>query len=133
MKKILIPLAAMLLLTIISCGDHDHGSNVGTIPGTFNWNPDNFADKKIVRYTVEGFDNLSLDQKQLVYYLTQAGMSGRDIIYDQLYRHNLTVRRALEKVINDYKGERSGGDWDCLLYTSPSPRDATLSRMPSSA
>ncbi len=114
MKKILIPFAAMLLLTIISC-DKGADENIGNITSTFNWNPDNFADKKIVRYTVDGFDKLSLDQKKLVYYLTQAGMSGRDIIYDQLYRHNLTVRRALEKVINDYKGKRSGDDWDALV------------------
>ncbi len=114
MKKILIPFTAMLFLAIVSC-DKGVDKNIGNITSTFNWNPENFADKKIVRYTVDGFDKLSLDQKKLVYYLTQAGMSGRDIIYDQLYRHNLTIRRALEKVINDYKGKRSGEDWDALV------------------
>lgn len=82
---------------------------------TFNWNPENFADVKIIRYQVPGFDKLTLQQKKLVYYLVQAGLAGRDIIYDQNYRHNLAIRRALEKIINDYKGERSGTDWDGLM------------------
>ena len=113
MKKLLFPLIALLLF---SCKPNpsDSGSTT-TNSGVFNWSPDKFADKKIVRYKVNGFAKLSLDQKKLVYYLTQAGLSGRDIIYDQMYRHNLSVRRALEKVLNDYKGERSGANWDNLV------------------
>ena len=113
MKNLLLSLAALMTIVMFSCKPNPDSG--GTSTANFNWNPDNFADKKIVRYQVNGFDKLSLDQKKLVYYLTQAGLSGRDIIYDQLYRHNLTIRRVLEKVLNDYKGERSGDDWTAFV------------------
>lgn len=73
----------------------------------FEWMVDNFADLKIIRYQVPGFDQLSLKQKKLVYYLSQAALSGRDIIWDQNYRHNLKVRRTLEAVVNSYTGDRN--------------------------
>lgn len=83
----------------------------------FNWNPENFADKKIVRYQVPGFDQMTLDQKKLVYYLTEAGLAGRDIMYDQNYRHNLEIRYALDKLMADYPGDRGLDDWKALeLY-----------------
>ncbi len=69
------------------------------------------ADLKILRYEIPGFDNLTLKEKKLVYYLTQAGLAGRDIIWDQNYRHNLTIRKALEKVYINYKGDKSSSDW----------------------
>lgn len=81
----------------------------------FVWSPEKFTDKKIVRYQIPGFDKLSLEQKKLVYYLTQAGLSGRDIMYDQNYRHNLVIRHAIDKIVADYKGERSGADWDAFM------------------
>jgi len=81
----------------------------------FQYLTETFADKKIIRYRVPGFENLSLDQKKLVYYLTQAGLSGRDIIYDQNYRHNLEIRRAIDKIVADYNGERQGDNWDAFM------------------
>ncbi len=84
----------------------------------FVWNPESFADKKIIRYQIPGFDKLSLSQKKLVYYLTQAGLAGRDIMYDQNYRFNLPIRHALDKIVANYQGERQGKDWDAfMLYT----------------
>lgn len=77
----------------------------------FEYLSEQFADIKILRYQVPGFDQLSLDQKKYVYYLTQAGLAGRDIIYDQNYRHNLKIRRALEKIYKTYKGDTSTEDW----------------------
>ena len=68
----------------------------------FVWMTEQFADIKIVRYQVPGFDNLSLSQKKLAYYLTEAGYSGRDIIWDQNYRHNLKIRTALEGIVKTY-------------------------------
>ncbi len=70
-----------------------------------------FADIKVLRYQIPQWDKLSLKQQKLVYYLTQAGLSGRDIMYDQNYRHNLTIRRALENVYTNYKGDKSSNDW----------------------
>ncbi len=73
----------------------------------FAWQTETFADLGILRYQVPDFDKLTLKQKEYVYYLTQAGLAGRDIIYDQNYRHNLTIRRGLEKMIENYKGDKS--------------------------
>ncbi len=81
----------------------------------FVWNPDSFADKKIIRYQIPGWEQLSLDQKKLVYYLVQAGLSGRDIMYDMNYRHNLAIRGAIDQIAKDYAGERSGADWEAFM------------------
>ncbi|HMQ48434.1 MAG TPA: dihydrofolate reductase [Saprospiraceae bacterium] len=83
--------------------------------GDFKYLTETFADKKIIRYRVPSFDKLSLQQKKLVYYLVQAGLSGRDIIYDQNYRHNLEIRRALEQVVSNYSGDKTTADWKNFL------------------
>ncbi len=70
-----------------------------------------FADLKILRYQIPGWDNLTLKEQKLVYYLTQAGLSGRDIMWDQNYRHNLTIRKALEKIYTSYEDDRNSKDW----------------------
>ncbi len=77
----------------------------------FEYLAEQFADLKVLRYQIPGFDQLSLQQKKYVYYLTQAGLAGRDIMYDQNYRHNLKIRRALEKVYQGFEGDRSTEDW----------------------
>ena len=77
----------------------------------FEFLSEQFADIKILRYQVPGFDQLSLNQKKYVYYLTQAGLSGRDIMYDQNYRHNLKIRRALEAVYSNFNGDKTTADW----------------------
>lgn len=82
---------------------------------TFVWSPESFADIKIVRYQLPGFDQLTLKQKKLVHYLVQAGLAGRDIMWDQNYRHNLSIRRALEAVITDYSGDKDNANWQALM------------------
>jgi dipeptidyl-peptidase III len=77
----------------------------------FNYVAEQFADIKILRYQVPGFDQLSLQQKKYVYYLTQAGLAGRDIMYDQNYRYNLKIRRALENIYQNYNGDKNAEDW----------------------
>jgi len=77
----------------------------------FEYKIDQFADLKIIRYQIPGWDELTLKEKKLVYYLTQAGLSGRDIMYDQNYRHNLAIRSALENIYENYTGDRSSDDW----------------------
>ncbi len=84
----------------------------------FNWNPENFADKKIIRYQIPGFDQLSLQQKKLVYYLVEAGLAGRDIMWDMNYRYNLEIRKALDDIVKNYQGDRSTDEWtEFLVYT----------------
>ena len=70
-----------------------------------------FADLKVLRYQIPGWENLTLKEQKLVYYLTKAGLSGRDIMWDQNYRHNLTIRKALERVYTNFKGDRSTAEW----------------------
>lgn len=70
-----------------------------------------FADLKVLRYQIPGWENLTLKEQKLVYYLTQAGLSGRDIMWDQNYRHNLTIRNALERVYTTFEGDKTSDDW----------------------
>jgi len=77
----------------------------------FEYLSEEFADIKILRYQVPGFDQLSLNQKKYVYYLTQAGLAGRDIMYDQNYRYNLRIRRALETVYKKFEGDKTSDEW----------------------
>ncbi len=77
----------------------------------FEYVVEQFADLKILRYQIAGWDNLTLKEQKLVYYLTQAGLSGRDIMWDQNYRHNLTIRKVLEKIYTSYEDDRNSKDW----------------------
>ena len=84
----------------------------------FVWKTEQFADLKIIRYQIPGFDKLTLQQKKLAYFLTQAGYSGRDIIWDQNYRHNLAIRSTLEHIVKNYNGDKGGDDWKSFMeYT----------------
>src|SRR5690554_3309538 len=83
----------------------------------FEWEADRFADIRVLRYKINGFDKLTLDQKKLAYYLTQAGLSGRDIIYDQNYKHNLEIRKALDHIVANHEGEESENWNKFLQYT----------------
>ncbi len=84
----------------------------------FEYLAEQFADLKIIRYQVPGFDKLSLDQKKLAYYLYQVSLAGRDIIWDQNYRHNLSIRKALENIVSNYEGDKTTKDWEnFMVYT----------------
>ena len=84
------------------------------VTDTFEWQTESFADKKIVRYQIPGWDRLSLSQKQLVFHLTEAGLAGRDIMYDQNYRHNLEIRKVLDAILAGSAVERSGDNWEAF-------------------
>ena len=77
----------------------------------FQYQIDSFADLKILRYKIDGWEDLSLKEQKLVYYLTQAGLAGRDIMWAQNYRHNLTIREALESVYTKYDGDKTSDNW----------------------
>ncbi len=113
MKK-LYPVLPLLLLLSLSCG-RPASTEPADNPSSFQWSTEQFADKRILRYQIPGFDRLSLQQKKLVYYLTEAGLSGRDIIYDQNYRHNLPIRKALDRLVAEWQGDRSTPEWEALL------------------
>ena len=82
-----------------------------------NYRVDRFADIEIIRYEVPGFEELSLKQKQLLYHLSEAALMGRDIVYDQNCRYNLAIRRALEAIHREYRGDRNDARFKALeLY-----------------
>ena len=113
MKKILnLSFAAAILLA--SCAQTEKAE----VKDEFSFQAETFADLKLIRYQVPGFDQLSLQQQKLVYFLSEAGYAGRDIIWDQNYRHNLSIRRALEKIIIEWEGNRSTIHWENFMtYT----------------
>ncbi len=77
----------------------------------FQYEVEQFADIKVLRYQVPAWNKLTLKEKQLVYYLTQAGTCGRDIMWDQNYRHNLKIRKALENIYTKYQGNKNAPEW----------------------
>lgn len=90
----------MLSMALSSC------THSGTKEDSFNYFADRFADVRILRYQVPGFETLTLRQKKLAYYLSQATLSGRDILTDQFYKHNLRIRKTLEEIYEKYRGNR---------------------------
>jgi dipeptidyl-peptidase-3 len=80
----------------------------------FKYSVDKFADIEILRYRVPDFESLSLKQKELIYYLSQAALEGRDIMYDQNNKYNLSVRRTFEAIYLNYKGDRESADFKNL-------------------
>ena len=121
MKRILSSLFIGLFALSLMTSCQNEGSNEQTDKNSeatpekgeddFKTMTEQFADIKILRYQIPAWDELTLQQKELTYYLTQAGIAGRDMMYDQNYRHNLTIRRALETIYRNYEGDKSGDDW----------------------
>lgn len=101
--------AAFALLTACS------GSKTTTAEADkFDYTVEQFADLQILRYRVPGFENLSLQQKELVYYLTEAALQGRDILFDQNGKYNLRIRRTLEAIYTGYKGDKNTPDFKAM-------------------
>ncbi|MEG8990605.1 dihydrofolate reductase [Ignavibacteria bacterium 4148-Me] len=96
---------------IMSCANQERKDD-------FKYVTEQFADLRIQRYKVDGFENLTLQQKKLVYYLYQAALYGRDIIWDQNYKYNLLIRKTLEAIVKTYKGDRTTPDFqNFMVYT----------------
>lgn len=84
----------------------------------FKYMSEQFADIKIMRYQVPGFEQLSLQQKELIYYLSEAAKAGRDIIFDQNFKYNLCIRKTLETIVDTYKGDKNSEDFKkFMVYT----------------
>ena len=80
----------------------------------FNYVADRFADLQVLRYRVSGFETLTLQQKKLVYYLSEAALQGRDILFDQNGKYNLQIRRLLEVLYENYAGDRTDASFQAL-------------------
>lgn len=83
--------------------------------GSFRHSDERFADIQLLRYRVPDFENLSLRQKQLIYFLSEAALEGRDILYDQNGKYNLRIRSMLEAVYTDYRGDREDSEFVQLV------------------
>ena len=84
----------------------------------FRYLVDEFADLKVMRYTIPGWEDLTLQQKEYAYHLAEAAKWGRDILWDQNSEGNIALRHALENILINYKGERAGADWDAFVVYS---------------
>jgi dipeptidyl-peptidase-3 len=107
-KILLLTALGASLLTLGSCKSKKND-------GDFKYTIDKFADLKVIRYRVPDWEKLSLKQKELLYYLGEAAKSGRDIIYDQNFKHNLLIRHTLEAIENTYKGDRDTPEYNNFL------------------
>ena len=81
---------------------------------TFSYNDEQFGDLQMLRYRVDGFDRLSIARKKLIYYLSEAALTGRDILWDQNGKYNLRIRKTLETLYTDYPGDRDSKDFRAL-------------------
>jgi dipeptidyl-peptidase III len=112
MKKVFYLLIFILL---IFKGCQTLSDQTNSVSEPFQFITDQFADLQILRYQVPGFDDLTLKEKQLVYYLYEAGLSGRDIIYDQNFKHNLKIRRTIEAIVKGYSGSRDTKEFNNFM------------------
>ncbi|WP_438961754.1 dipeptidyl-peptidase 3 family protein [Nonlabens sp.] len=112
MKYVKITSLLFAGMALFSCKDNVPESMEAPVEEVnFSYNVTEFADIGVLRYQIPGWDELDLKQQKLVYYLTQAGLSGRDIIWDQNYRHNLALRKGLESIYINYSGDKNDKDW----------------------
>ena len=111
MKKLIFMLSTLFLLASCTNGNKAGADEQTSQDATFEYTVDKFADIEILRYQVPGFEELSLQQKELIYYLSEAALEGRDILYDQHNRYNLTIRRTLEGIYENYSGDKTVEDF----------------------
>jgi len=125
MKRIHILIYPMIFAGIMvqACGGGEKPAETPTTDtvaveeddADFQYLAEQFADLKLIRYRIPGWDKLTTKQKEYVYYLYEAGLSGRDIIWDQNYRHNIEIRHALETIINNFGDDKDSEDWNKFL------------------
>lgn len=102
----------LMLIGLVACTTTDGTESTETDPTyPFFEDPNRFADLKILDYDVNGIENLTTQQKELVYYLSQAALSGREIIYAQNYKHNLQIKRSMEEIYKHFEGDRTTDNW----------------------
>ena len=111
--KLLFPIILFSFL-LFNCEDEKANYYTPKTADSFEFKVDQFADLAILRYQIPGWEELTLKEKELVYYLTQAGLAGRDMIWDQKYRYNLEIRSALENIYRNFDGDRNSDEWSAF-------------------
>ncbi len=113
-KSFIPALAGAAMLAVTSCGG---GKDTAAQADNFDYTVDRFADIEVLRYKVPGFEELTPRQRILIYYLTEAAIAGRDILWDQNGRYNLAIRDLIENVYANYDGDKNSDDYKGLeLY-----------------
>jgi dipeptidyl-peptidase-3 len=115
MKRYCLTGLFIIIISTMGCKQQDQTGKTNQENESFNYFIEQFADIKVLRYKVNGFDELSLRQKKLAYYLSQAALCGRDILYDQFYEHNLAIRRTLEAIYKGYQGDRESDEFQKFM------------------
>ena len=102
------------ILTLMTAALISGSPNAAALNDDFKYNNERFADLQMLRYKVTDFEQLTLEQKKLVYYLSEAALCGRDILFDQNGAYNLRIRKMLETVYTNWKGDRSSADFKAM-------------------
>lgn len=125
-KNLLLAIPVATMITACGGGSSEINKNSMTndsiakteIENPFQYQTEQFADIRVLRYQVPGFNELSLQQKTLLYYLSEAALCGRDIMYDQNYKYNLAIRKTLESIVANYKGDKTSEEFGkFMVYT----------------
>ena len=114
MKFSQFTMIALAVVSLTACNKNDkmsiEKSRIDSLKN-IQFETEQFADVQVLKYDIPGWEKLTLKEKKLVYYLAQAGYSGRDIFWDQNYKYNLKIRTALENVYKNYKGDKKNENW----------------------
>jgi dipeptidyl-peptidase-3 len=108
-------IGAALAITAFSSDKKPQDKKTENKKPAFEVSCDEFADLQVLRYQIPGFETLTPKQKELAYYLYEAANSGRDMFVDQRYRYNLTVRKTLDAILTQYKGDKTSSEWKNLV------------------
>lgn len=123
-KLLILPITAILALSACKSNQTELNGDIAVVKKDaimqdtskpFEYISEQFADLRILRYEIPSFDQLSLQQKELLYYLSEAALCGRDIAWDQNYKYNLTIRKTLDAIVESYKGDVNSADYKNFL------------------
>ena len=123
-KHLILPISVVLALSSCKSNQTDFNSPEIAIQKDtimkqtseeFAYVSEQFADLRVLRYQIPGFDELTLQQKELLYYLSEAALCGRDIIWDQNYKYNLTIRKTIDAIAESYKGDVNDEEYKQFL------------------
>ena len=123
-KHLILPISVVLALSSCKSNQTDFNSPEIAIQKDtimkqtseeFAYVSEQFADLRVLRYQIPGFDELTLQQKELLYYLSEAALCGRDIIWDQNYKYNLTIRKTIDAIVENYNGDVNNEEYKQFL------------------
>lgn len=112
-KNVLILTAAVMGL--ILCTSCRNSADKKTVTDEFIYPVDRFEDISVLKYRLPAFEQLSLQEKEFIYYLSEAALCGRDILWDQNFKYNLIIRKTIEAIISSYSGDRETAEFKAFL------------------